>query len=628
MNMKRAINANSNESIVIKRKKENDDDFINPHYFNYDYSVELFSVTQCANIWELHEVIVKNLLDNNVTKLFPVQKAVIPHILRNNINGFVFTNDICVSAPTGSGKTLSYVVPIVDTILKKQHISPKRLRALVLLPSRELASQVYSVVISLIQNTNIKAALCTGQTNFEQEKIMLCGKYSRLSYDDFEDGVFYSRTDVGTEKIEASLLSWMPSKIDIMVCTPGRLLEHLLKTPFITLNFLEFLVLDEADRLLGNAYHTWVKTLLQANSRQSLQSSHTMSDNWKTFKELRQLNSHNADGLLSFLVMRNAKSMQRLLFSATLTDNPQKLALLGIKEPLLIKSSPHIASIDNALVQENASSFAKGVDDIRTSGFELPSKLSETICVCDTATRPLILAALLYEAIICPLTNSVQERSKFSTHNRVCASPNDICLIFSSSIESTHRLSRLLQLINTQRGGSGSFFNGRIIEMSRNLSRDQRDASMAEALATCQGQIAHESRVKVIVSTDNLARGIDLPNISLVINYDAPAHARVFVHRVGRTARANRDGHCVTMLKKGQLGSFRKMRSTITKVDSKSLVASNQAGLLQCAPSDDSINHMNNLYLLALKKLPGLLELENDGQLHPGAPIDESLLPS
>jgi superfamily II DNA/RNA helicase len=66
--------------------------------------------------------------------------------------------------------------------------------------------------------------------------------------------------------------------------------------------------------------------------------------------------------------------------------------------------------------------------------------------------------------------------------------------------------------------------------------------------------------VAVLVSSDHMTRGIDLPNIRLVVNYDPPKHVKTYVHRAGRTARALRSGHCVTLLNVGQLGSFKKLR--------------------------------------------------------------------
>ena len=170
---------------------------------------------------------------------------------------------------------------------------------------------------------------------------------------------------------------------------------------------------------------------------------------------------------------------------------------------------------------------------------------------------------------------------------------SEMALVFSSSVDTTHRLCRLLQIVNGQalRDGSGSssasgsgsgsgsgvgaeaeglgagkgkggggggkgslLFGGAVEEMSRNLRDDERAALLQRCAA---------GSVRVLVSSDQMARGMDLANVRLVVNYDAPRQAKTYVHRVGRTARANRDGFAVTMLKSGQVGDFRKMRGLI-----------------------------------------------------------------
>ena len=110
-------------------------------------------VTEAIHTWSLNESLAKNLLSSGVESFFPVQVDVIPKLLQQNANQCIEPQDICVSAPTGSGKTLSYAVPIVNTLLLDK--SP-RLRALILLPSRELANQVYEVFCKLSVNVTCK----------------------------------------------------------------------------------------------------------------------------------------------------------------------------------------------------------------------------------------------------------------------------------------------------------------------------------------------------------------------------------------------------------------------------------------------------------------------------------------
>ena len=87
---------------------------------------------------------------------------------------------------------------------------------------------------------------------------------------------------------------------------------------------------------------------------------------------------------------------------------------------------------------------------------------------------------------------------------------------------------------------------GKVAEISRLIKADDREKIMKDA---------KNGKISILVSSDNMARGIDLPNIKLVINYDPPKFARSYVHRVGRTARANKLGHSLTILKEGQSGT-------------------------------------------------------------------------
>ena len=192
----------------------------------------------------IEQQLLQNLNNSGVQAFFPVQQAVIPVLLRHNKQAATIPRDICVSAPTGSGKTISYALPIIH-ILQKDKNSTKRLRALILQPSRELALQVFNVIRGLCFNTNVKAEVATGQADYYTESDSLVPPETNCS-------LFTKSLDPHQPSNSLGR-----SHVDILVCTPGRLLEHLQRTNGFTLQHLRFLVLDEADRLLGNAYHHW-----------------------------------------------------------------------------------------------------------------------------------------------------------------------------------------------------------------------------------------------------------------------------------------------------------------------------------------------------------------------------------
>ncbi len=146
--------------------------------------------------------------------LFPVQKQVIPIVLNSDRSQSIYPNDICVTAPTGSGKTLTYVLPIIQNL--KNRIEPC-CRAIVLLPVSDLAEQVYQIFKSHLEHdenfrliekendiqaekNNLKVMLLSAKTPFAKEQALLINQY-------------HSRC-----------------LIDIIVTTPGRLVDHIQKT--------------------------------------------------------------------------------------------------------------------------------------------------------------------------------------------------------------------------------------------------------------------------------------------------------------------------------------------------------------------------------------------------------------
>ena len=512
--------------------------------------------------------------------------------------------------------------------------------------------QVYRVFCHLSSHTDLMIALATGQTSLETEREML----------------------VDSNRSRSSL-------VDILVCTPGRLLDHIQGTEGFSLEHCQFLVLDEADRLLGNAYDHWVRTLIRnTGAVSSAQSSRNLA--MKSFQYQRSNGTtvgggsiekeEDNDESMVLNVLQKIEDMkslrtgidsqfptrqrflQRLLFSATLTDNPRKLSLLGIRNPLIIRTSLLPADILSrfrsvSAVEEgtdagtdaakNTATITTSDNTLQSSGYLLPSTLTETVLICEAAARPLTLIALIHEAIVqlavTPAPDKKTEESVRSMHVGLCngdssSAMRGTILIFASSVESAHRLCRLLQLYNGQltsvlkeldseqdsEGGSDSEeeegtsnpldlstlrFGGEVKEMTRIVNSEDRSATMDQAR---QGQ------VRIIVSSDQLARGIDLASVKLVVNYDPPKHPRTYVHRVGRTARANRVGHSITMLKLGHLGEFKKLRKSID--DRYDEVGKSKV-------SKQAVAAVEVNYQYAIKHLNAIIDAESDGSLRPGS---------
>ena len=589
-------------------------------------------VSEAVQTWGLAENLSQNLLSSGIETFFPVQNDVIPILLAQNSQHCIEPQDICVSAPTGSGKTLSYAVPIVDTLLKDP---VPRLRALILLPSRELANQVNEVFTKLVRGTHLRVAVATGQTDFEQEQKAIMGTFAPLKsinnivgeLDQYYSNKHLYRFDDGS-------LQGI-SNVDVLICTSGRLLDHLQLTKGFTLQHLRFLVLDEADRLLGNAYHGWVRSLVQSASA-TTQSLAKVSEDSRPEKRQRTHAFDDEDILYSYLELR--QPLQRLLFSATLTDNPSKLAMLGIYSPLLIHSAsygpPNSTTTKTISTSTNATGDeADGIieEDIEgdenaaegggitdgTAKFTLPNGLSESRIIVESENRPMTLICLILEAlggdVEVTKTNEqtdTNDEKKVKTnskhpHRGLCSETGSMCIVFTSSVEETHRLCKLLQLVNGQLDMNGRYvktgstslkLRGRVEEMSRTVRADERTRIM---------QACQSGEVSVLVSSDHLARGIDLPNIRLVINYDPPKHVKTYVHRAGRTARAQRTGHCVSILNIGQVGMFRKLRG---QVDETELTQEQFNTLIKkCSIRKSTEESINDIYKRSIKRLPNVL---------------------
>ena len=115
-----------------------------------------------------------------------------------------------------------------------------------------------------------------------------------------------------------------------------------------------------------------------------------------------------------------------------------------------------------------------------------------------------------------------------------------------------------------------------------------------------------------------------MPNVDLVINYDPPHHARTYVHRVGRTARAGKSGQCITMLKLGQIGEFNKMRCNIGGGELSVRYGDNTQHGLAChkyRPKLETLSHLDPIYKNAVRKMQRIFEDEETGILSKSANI-------
>ena len=355
---------------------------------------------------KLHAELLAGLRDLGFTQPTPIQREAIPPALHGR--------DVLACAMTGSGKTVAFLLPIVQRLMHK----PRRTtRALVLTPTRELAAQILEDLNDVAVHTPVTGAAVFGGVGMGPQEHA------------FRSGV------------------------DIIVGTPGRLLDHFAR-PYAKLSGLEFLVLDEADRMLDMGF----------------------------LPDIRRILKH--------VPLRR----QTLFFSATMPPEIAALSKDMLKDPVVIN-------------RERRSQPATGITQ---AIYPVPQQLKSSL-----------LLALLRGG-------EVQD-----------------ALVFTRT---KHRADRLAKFLGQQHVS--------VARIHGNRSQAQR----TEALAGFKS-----GKYQVLVATDIAARGIDVTALGHVINFDVPAAPEDYIHRVGRTARAEMTGSAFTLVSREEEGALRGIERAIDK---------------------------------------------------------------
>jgi ATP-dependent RNA helicase RhlE len=337
--------------------------------------------------FKLDPSILKGIREMGFARPTPIQSDAIPPAMEGR--------DLLACASTGSGKTAAFLLPIIDQLISK---SRRTTRALVLTPTRELAVQIVEQGNAMAVHTPVTAAAIIGGVGMGPQ-----------------EHAFRSGTD-------------------ILVATPGRLLDHM-KSSYARLDGIEFLVLDEADRMLDMGFLPDIRRILKA------------------------------------LPARR----QTLFFSATM---PKPIAVLAgemLKKPATINL-------------ERTSMPATGITQAL---YPVPQELKSALFV------ELLRRGDMKEALVFTRTK--------------------------------HRANRLAEYLG-KNGVKSERIHG-------NRSQSQR----TEALAGFKS-----GKYRVLVATDIAARGIDVEALGHVVNFDVPPAPEDYIHRVGRTGRAEMTGEAFT----------------------------------------------------------------------------------
>jgi len=352
----------------------------------------------------LHPTLLRGVEDLGFVRPTPIQEQAIPQALTGR--------DLLACAATGSGKTAAFLLPILHQLMDKPRGTT---RALVLAPTRELALQILADAHALAPHTGIKAAAVHGGVGMgPQEKAFRTGA-------------------------------------DFIIATPGRLLDHF-QYRYAALSGLEFLVLDEADRMLDMGFMPDIKRILK----------------------------------------HIPTPKQTLFFSATMPPAIEKLTAQILRKPIKI-----------ALQRKAAP--AKGVTQAL---YPVPASLK---------------GALLTELF---LKGQIQE-----------------ALVFTRT---KHRADRLAKVLN-RHGILADRIHG-------NRSQAQRTKALAGFKA---------GNFRVLVATDIAARGIDVEALGHVVNFDVPAVPEDYIHRVGRTARADALGEAFTLVTPEDEGQIHRIEKAV-----------------------------------------------------------------
>lgn len=422
----------------------------------------------------------------SIDRLFPVQKCLLPVLSRQfQARSYRRPNDICVSSPTGSGKTLAFAIPIVNYLKKTLR---RCIRALIILPSKDLAQQVFKAFQQLVQPFHIRCALASGENQ------------------------------VST------------SNIDILIATPGALINLIQDSQTPLLKDLEILVMDEADRLMVSHHHDWLNTVERAVASITAECPCKFDEimGKSSYQDELAINYFEANGC----TIKNAhrsRYIHKLLFSATLSSDPQILMHMNLFQPrLFLATKPSLAGtkIRNSMGSSQSTPSGSPIpgqtpttvstkSELLTAT-AIPDELDEKMFIIETKDKLYIMWHLLYmlkyRKVIC-FTNEKRKSWELT--------------VFINEMDKVR---------------------------AANFSSMVTDAARQKVINEFEND-----KIDVLVATDLAGRGMDIKGVEYVISYDVPLSGTWYAHRVGRTARAGNKGTAITLVDTKQLVQFKKI---------------------------------------------------------------------
>ncbi|KAF8591984.1 DEAD-domain-containing protein [Ramaria rubella] len=358
---------------------------------------------------ELSENTSRALSDMGFSKMTPVQARAIPALLAGK--------DVLGAARTGSGKTLAFLIPSVELLCRLKFKPRNGTGIIVVSPTRELALQIFGVAKELMSHHSQTFGIVMGGAN------------RRAEVDKLVKGV------------------------NLLIATPGRLLDHLQHTEGFVFRNLKALVIDEADRILEVGFEEQMKEIISILPNEDRQS---------------------------------------MLFSATQTNKVTDLARISLRP------GPMYIDVDS---EETTSTVAT---------------LSQGYVVCPSDRRFLLLFTFLRKNI----------KKKI--------------VVFFSSCNSVKYHAELLNYIDVP-----------VLDLHGKQKQQKRTNTFFEFCNAPSG---------ILLCTDVAARGLDIPKVDWIVQFDPPDDPRDYIHRVGRTARAGKVGKSLLFLLESELGFLRYLK--------------------------------------------------------------------
>ncbi|RPA99284.1 DEAD-domain-containing protein [Choiromyces venosus 120613-1] len=343
-------------------------------------------------------------------KMTDVQSRTIPPLMAGR--------DVLGAAKTGSGKTLAFLIPAIEMLTSLKFKPRNGTGCLVITPTRELALQIYGVAHELLEHHSQTLGIVIGGANRRNE----ADKLSR--------------------------------GVNLLIATPGRLLDHLQNTPGFVFKNLKALVLDEADRILEMGFED----------------------------EMRQI-----------IKIIPSQDRQTMLFSATQTTKVEDLARISLRPgPLYINVDYH-----------KEASTVEG--------------LEQGYVICEADKRFLLLFSFL---------------KRFSKKK---------IIVFFSSCASVKYYAELLNYIDLP-----------VLDLHGKQKQQKRTNTFFEFKNADKG---------TLICTDVAARGLDIPAVDWIVQFDPPDDPRDYIHRVGRTARgSNGKGRSLMFLQPNEVGFLKYLK--------------------------------------------------------------------